>query len=79
MTISERLAAEPAAQHGQRLRVAAASEYTGLSQSTLNKLRVFGGGPQYLKLGRSVIYDTRALDAWLASNGRRSTSEDRAS
>lgn len=63
---------------GERLRTPEAATYTGLSKSTLSKLRVFGGGPRYAKCGRAVIYDTRDLDAWLASNTRASTSENRA-
>jgi predicted DNA-binding transcriptional regulator AlpA len=58
-----------------RFPVAAAANYTGLSVSTLNKLRVFGGGPPYLKLGRRVAYDQKDLDGWLASKRRQSTSE----
>jgi len=60
----------------QRLPVEEAARHTGLSVSTLNKLRVFGGGPVFLKLGRRVAYDVADLDAWLASRRRRSTSDD---
>jgi hypothetical protein len=38
-----------------------AAKYLGLSASTLSKLRVFGGGPKFHKLGRRVVYDTRDL------------------
>jgi predicted DNA-binding transcriptional regulator AlpA len=55
--------------------VAEAASRTGLSVSTLNKLRVFGGGPTFVKLGRRVVYDPADLDAWLAARKRRSTSE----
>lgn len=58
-----------------RLNVEAAAGYTGISASTLNKLRVFGGGPVFLKLGRRVAYDVSDLDAWLAARRRRSTSD----
>ena len=58
-----------------RLAVDEAAAYTGLSASTLNKLRVFGGGPAFLKLGARVAYDTRDLDAWLATRRRQSTSD----
>jgi len=58
------------------LAVKAASQRVGLSVSTLNKLRVFGGGPVYLKLGRRVAYDVADLDAWLFSKRRTSTSDD---
>ena len=61
--------------HSAPLAVEAAATYTGISASTLNKLRVFGGGPAYLKLGRRVAYSVSDLDAWLASKRRNSTSE----
>jgi predicted DNA-binding transcriptional regulator AlpA len=58
-----------------RLPVEAAAAHLGLSASTLNKLRVFGGGPVFLKLGRRVVYDVTDLDAWLATKRRQSTSD----
>lgn len=57
------------------LPVEAAATHVGLSVSTLNKLRVFGGGPVFLKLGRRVAYRIEDLDAWLAARLRRSTSD----
>ena len=59
-----------------RFTVGAAADYLGLSISTLNKLRVFGGGPVFLKLGRRVAYDVADLDRWLDTKRRRSTSDD---
>jgi predicted DNA-binding transcriptional regulator AlpA len=56
------------------LRTDDAATYTGVSASTLNKLRLTGGGPEYIKLGKSVVYDPADLDAWLSSKRRRSTS-----
>ncbi len=62
---------------GTRITVSAAAEYTGLAESTLNKLRVTGGGPQFLKIAaRRVVYDTNDLDAWLLSKRRLSTADD---
>ncbi len=52
-----------------------AAAYCGLSSSTFEKLRLSGGGPRYVKLGRRVVYDPADLDAWLAENRRRSTSD----
>jgi predicted DNA-binding transcriptional regulator AlpA len=52
-----------------------ASEYIGVSSSWLAKLRLYGGGPRYSKIGRSIRYATEELDAWLASNLQVSTSE----
>ncbi|MBA8851378.1 excisionase family DNA binding protein [Ochrobactrum intermedium] len=56
----------------QNIRVREAAAYLGLSKSTMDKLRHFGGGPRYFKLGRSVIYDIADLDAW--RNDRAATS-----
>lgn len=64
-------AGEEANMHNLRVRQAA--EYTGLSKSTLDKLRCFGGGPTYLKLGRVVVYRQADLDAWLDERRRTST------
>ena len=58
-----------------RLRVIDAAEYTGLSKSTLDKLRVYGGGPLYLKLGKRVVYDRIDLDTWLAGKRVANTSQ----
>ena len=48
-----------------------AAKHVGLSTSTLAKLRVFGGGPRYAKLGRRVVYASTDLDAWLATTAPR--------
>jgi predicted DNA-binding transcriptional regulator AlpA len=56
------------------LRTEDAANFTGLSASTLTKLRLTGGGPEYIKLGKVVVYDLADLDAWLLSKRRRSTS-----
>jgi hypothetical protein len=58
-----------------RLSIEEAATYTRLSASTLNKLRVYGGGPRYLKLGQRVVYVVDDLDAWLAGKRRRTTSD----
>ncbi len=48
------------------LRTPEAAEYLGLSTSTLEKNRVAGEGPRFIRLGgRAVGYDLRDLDAWL--------------
>ena len=58
------------------LRTADAAEYCGSSGSTFEKLRLTGGGPVYSKIGRRVVYRIDDLDAWLAANRRRSTSDN---
>ena len=63
-------------EYARRLNTTEAAEYLGLSKSTMDKLRVFGGGPRYLKLtARRVVYDTRDLDLFLQSRTRNNTSE----
>ena len=54
-------------------RTPAAAEYVGLSASTLEKMRLAGEGPTFIRLsGRAVGYDIRDLDEWLDEQ-RRST------
>ena len=57
------------------LRVDAAATWLGLSPSTLNKWRVQGKGPRFVKMGRSVSYREADLDYWLDAQTRSSTSE----
>ena len=59
----------------RRLKTRQAASYLGLGESTLEKLRVFGGGPVYEKLGRSVVYDVDDLEHWAKSRKRSHTSE----
>jgi excisionase family DNA binding protein len=60
---------------GRKLSVQEAANFLGLSVSTLNKLRLTGTGPPYMKLGRRVLYDLHDLEAWAASRKRSHTSE----
>jgi excisionase family DNA binding protein len=47
-----------------------------VSKSYLDKLRVYGGGPRFLRLGkRKVLYRKSDLGAWLARQSFDSTSE----
>jgi Helix-turn-helix domain len=52
-----------------------AAKYLRVGASTLSKLRVFGGGPVFLKLGRRVVYERADLDAWTQRHRRLSTSD----
>ena len=54
---------------------AEAAEYVGMSPRTLERYRVTGEGPKYLKIGRLVYYLQRDLDDWLKTKVRRSTSD----
>ena len=57
------------------LRTPDAAQYCGSSKSTFEKLRLSGGGPIYSKLGSRVVYRIEDLDAWIAANRRRTTSD----
>ena len=59
----------------RKLNVQEAARFLGVSVSKLNKLRGSGGGPQYMKLGRRVLYDLRDLEQWAAQRKRYHTSE----
>lgn len=60
------------------LRTDGAALHVGLSVSTLEKLRLTGDGPEYIKLGRTVVYSPSDLDDWLHANRRKSTSDRKA-
>ena len=64
---------------GGHVPVENAARYVGLSASHMNKLRHFGGGPIYLKLGSQIFYRTSDLDAWLSAQRCSSTAENRRS
>lgn len=57
------------------LKAGQVAERLGLSESTLAKMRLSGDGPPYSKLGRRVVYRPEDIEAWIASNRFRSTSE----
>lgn len=54
----------------------AAAAYVGLSSKTLQRMRVTGEGPRYVKARRRVIYDRLDLDDWVAERKRRFTGEE---
>ena len=53
-----------------------AAKRFGLSPRTLERYRVTGEGPEYVKLGHAVRYSVSALRRWLKARTRRSTSDD---
>jgi hypothetical protein len=59
----------------QTLNVIQAATYSNLSKSSLNKLRVYGGGPLYIKVGARVVYDRVDLDTWLIGKKVANTSQ----
>ncbi|GJL95392.1 MAG: hypothetical protein DHS20C05_17970 [Hyphococcus sp.] len=62
-------------ENAERLTNSEAAEYLGLKIATLNKWRVYGDGPPYLKVGRLIQYRKSDLDAYLNERLMRSTSE----
>ena len=63
---------------GQRglLNTEQAAQLLGVSPRTLERLRVIGGGPEFVKIGRSVRYEVSVLYRWLKTRRRMSTSDD---
>jgi hypothetical protein len=53
-----------------------AAERCNLSPRTLEKYRVEGGGPVFIRLKGSIRYQLEDLDAWVAANRHRTTSDD---
>lgn len=54
---------------------AEAAELLRLSERTLERWRVVGGGPVFCKLGKRVLYRRADLEKWIASHVVNSTSE----
>jgi excisionase family DNA binding protein len=59
------------------LDVKEAAEFLKLGVSTMNKLRVHGGGPAYHKLGARVLYAEADLQKYLAQNRQVSTAQNK--
>ena len=55
-----------------------AASYLGLSKRYLEKLRLTGNGPIFIKIGRSVRYRQSDLNAFLERHAIGSTSESTA-
>jgi len=51
-----------------------AASFLRLSPSTLAKLRLYGTGPLYLKVGRRVLYRLADLVSWLDTIATQDTS-----
>jgi hypothetical protein len=52
-----------------------AAAYLNSSESTLAKLRVYGGGPAFCRIGRTIQYRQADLDDFMSRTRVRSTSE----
>lgn len=59
------------------LKTSEAADYLRRGISTLERMRLTGDGPRFIKAGKSVRYRKADLDAWLESRLVRSTSEGR--
>lgn len=64
--------------HRSWMRTPEAAAYVQRAESTLEKLRHYGGGPAYSRAGKVVVYHPDDLDAWLKSSMRVSTSQAQA-
>lgn len=50
------------------LTVKEAAQYLRVSSQTLDKLRHYGGGPEFVRISaRCIRYERAALDAWMTS------------
>ncbi|AMM83211.1 hypothetical protein AZF01_01570 [Martelella sp. AD-3] len=50
-------------------------ELLSVSARTLQAWRLRGGGPPFVKIGKSVRYKRRDITAWLSANTLTSTSQ----
>jgi excisionase family DNA binding protein len=57
------------------LTVVQAASYLGVSKSFLDKARIRGDGPTFIRIGGAVRYAIEDLDAFASSRRVRSTSE----
>jgi hypothetical protein len=55
------------------LSIEEAAAILGVSESSLNKWRGQGAGPQFIKAGSRVVYDQGDLHKFIAASRRRST------
>jgi predicted site-specific integrase-resolvase len=51
------------------------ADLLAVSERTLERWRVEGIGPAYVKAGRRVLYRMEDVENWLSNSRRRSTSE----
>jgi excisionase family DNA binding protein len=52
-----------------------AAAFLRVSKSYLDKLRVYGGGPRFLRFGRKILYRKSELNVWAEQRCFSSTSE----
>ena len=64
-----------AGERGPFLTTREAAQFLKLRPNTLEKMRVYGGGPIYRKHGRHVVYHIDDLTAWSDLRKKDSTSD----
>lgn len=52
-----------------------AATFLGLAESSLEKMRCYGGGPKFIKMGKRVTYRLQDLEAYQSERVMASTSE----
>jgi hypothetical protein len=57
------------------LRTKEASRFIGVAPHTLEKHRIYGTGPKYMKVGGRIIYAVADLRDWAERGARRATSD----
>jgi hypothetical protein len=72
-TFAKRFSAHP---DNEYVDVDAAACILGVSKSFLNKARVTGSGPPFVKFGAAVRYRVETLRGWAAARTRCSTSDE---
>ena len=60
------------------LNVAEGADYLRCSASYLNKIRVTGGGPVFVKIGARVLYTRADLDRFINQKRQKSTAKTKA-
>ena len=58
----------PSNDHSKRLNTSQAAEYLGIAEQTLHNKRHLRRGPDYIKIGKKVLYDTQDLVRYIESN-----------
>ena len=72
----KREAGEPMNGRRTLLNTEQAARRVALSPRTLERFRVTGGGPEFVKMGHTVRYAVSKLDEWIQKCNRKSTSDD---
>jgi hypothetical protein len=52
-----------------------AAERLGVARQTLAVWRLKGRGPEFISMGRKILYDPATIDAFIEANRRSSTSD----